>query len=882
MNAVLAAALVALVLTGALTCGSADMLGFEDLSGWEVRFEDGATGTFELDSAVLRSGTHSLRVAKTNSLGYILIRTKQPVTMELGRRYSFRGYFHSEDAPVSSLLLFRLGNSESGDFPNPYGLYWYSAHGHVPNAPPGRWEKRIANYVCSADPTDGLGGARNVPPQTHANIILYGNPFTVWLDDVEVAPARTRPAGEEGLLSYPYSEEEAMRILASRPESTLRLESTPTKNRLVLNGEPVPPAMYMAKGTDERTGDFAGFGQAGVNLAIASDHVTGGVWLGKGKYNMASVDEAMVRVLRRNPRAEIVVGLYVYPYRGWVDENPDGAWSGERYPSYHSRAWRRDASDLVGAIAAHLSASPFAKAIVGFHIFSGIDGRMQLGGGDYSPDAITYFRVWLRDHYGSVERLNEAWGTSYPTFEGIPVPRSDSTALLGGHEADTPYLFQPAVNDYRSFRRADAWELVDVLAKRIKQEFRKPVLVACYRELEEDFLNCRYVDFVGNDLFYNFRRPGWATAGWHRVEMRGRGKMQFQDLDLRSFAGPQSEDEEEEVALGAMLTPEDWVSAHKKLVGISLAANAGYWYYEMWGFFRDPRILDEIGRVNKQVMTLAAAEPKPFRPDVALVLTGRVKDFETVYHNSVTGVIGFRGFNNDQEMAMETSGVPFDTWYLDDILARPELQNYKVYLFVHNTYITAAQRRGIDEKLKRGGRTLVWVYDTGYIGERGPDVQGMAELIGIGVRTEEKFERLMPLADPAGIVPGIRPFQGMAELTYANFRLHGLDGLNACGQPFWIDDHRAEGFGTYRENGRTAMAVRRYPGWTSIYLAAPDSLGDDLLNNLARMAGAYVCGEAGQSVDMNGQFISLHGMKSGPYTFHLPAGIKSVRDMDTN
>jgi hypothetical protein len=42
-----------------------------------------------------------------------------------------------------------------------------------------------------------------------------------------------------------------------------------------------------------------------------------------------------------------------------------------------------------------------------------------------------------------------------------------------------------------------------------------------------------------------------------------------------------------------------------------------------------------------------------------------------------------------------------------------------------------------------------------------------------------------------------------------------------------------------------------------------------------------VVGKAGQSIDMNGRFLCLHGMRSGNYTIALPGGCHRVRDAVT-
>ena len=121
----------------------------------------------------------------------------------------------------------------------------------------------------------------------------------------------------------------------------------------------------------------------------------------------------------------------------------------------------------------------------------------------------------------------------------------------------------------------------------------------------------------------------------------------------------------------------------------------------------------------------------------------------------------------------------------------------------------------------------------------------------------------------------------MSEMLMTIMTLSGRSSHTSRHQPFWIDDDSATRLAVYAENGRVAMAVKDQHDWTSVYLAAPTSLGAVTLNNIARRAGAYVCGDPGQSIFMSGNFVSLHGMRSGAYTFRLPPGTTRVIDPDT-
>ena len=106
---------------------------------------------------------------------------------------------------------------------------------------------------------------------------------------------------------------------------------------------------------------------------------------------------------------------------------------------------------------------------------------------------------------------------------------------------------------------------------------------------------------------------------------------------------------------------------------------------------------------------------------------------------------------NPQGLALAASGVPFERHYLNDILARPAFQDFKIYVFLQNAFLSQAERAAIREKLQNRNRTFIWVYNSGYVSEAGKSVAAMSELIGIRLATDEKTaRRTMLLNDPVG------------------------------------------------------------------------------------------------------------------------------------
>ncbi|MDD5704769.1 MAG: beta-galactosidase [Kiritimatiellae bacterium] len=895
--------------------------GFEYPVGWEVALEDGAGGAHAREAACVRGGSCAMRLTKTNGLGWIRLRTTAPIRVESNTTYYYRAYFHAEDAPFGSSMLFlRVGDREGnlGYDASLDAAAGYSSQSFLINSPPGQWEKRVMSF------------RRPVAGDVYLHAVLHGNPCTVWLDDVELTTQPFVRQTPKHVYNDPFTADEVLRRLEERPNAEAKIETRGGAARLSVNGEVTPPIVFKGLAFSETAGDYANFAQDGIHLSVVGLRLGGdfiwpprivtseGIWRGKDRYDFSIADRTLLGVLRRNPAANLIVDMIIYPYPEWGDEHPDDCVKNSKgetgwttytdiegfatnllevkvsrhyvcdrvwgVPSLQSDTWRRDAAEAVRRVVEHIRESPYGKAVVGYYVSGGHDGQFIQPPGDYSPCSVGAFRQWCQTKYGDIGALNRAWNTQHASFAAVGPPRRDEPDSEAVLERLPPYVLG-AAPDFAEFKDQQTWSVRDYFAGVIKQAAGKPVIALCYGSpAARHFLDSKHLDAAGMMSYYPYRQPGYA-AGWHWLDTFAlHRKLLFQELDTRSWVNGSS-GEIYDIWVGTGFTPTSWATINRKLIGTSLAHGYGYWYYDMNSFFHDPAIHQEIA-ASRKIAAAVMAERDDFRPDVCFVRSdlavgggdNRFLHEPRFNANLYAQLYGLCG------MMRESSAVPFHTHLLQDVLANRRLQNYRVYVFEQSPFITSAERARIARRLQRGGRTLVWLHDTGYLSETGPSAEAMSGLIGMDVRTEPAYARgvVQMLADAHPLTQGVQPFGGLCEMVMAMMTLRGSSAFTTRCQPFWIEDSAAVPLARYAENGRTAIAVRQFPNWTSVYVSAPSSLGDDLLNNIARAAGAYVAGPPGQvALQMNGRFLSVHGLRTCAYEFRLPPGRRQILDADT-
>jgi hypothetical protein len=901
--------------------------------GWKLLLEEDAQGTASVDTSVARTGHNSLKLEKTNGAGYLSLRSTQPIILPEGDAVlTFRLHYRCDNADLTSVLM--------PCFEDLDGHLWYAnesgrlagatrqSQTFLRNTPPGVWATRL----ITLDPKRDYRRREPGPRAVYLRVMLYGNPLTVWLDDIDFpAPERQFAMAAPTECSERLPREEWEAGMKGHLPLSATVRSRHEHCQVAVDDNPVPPAFYFP--VAPAFGDYRSFATRGrvpfqvVNLPLEGRGVGDGLSQeGAGQLrpmwsradNVTPDVDGAVRTVeeaaRRAPDSPIIIGFHVAWPRDYVDTYPQTAWlneDGERaygnhlyhmgyarslpndsvwwWPSPYSEKALDDAATVLANCITRFREEPWGRHIAGVFVSGGHDGQFFVRDRDYGQEGQKRWRQWLMDEYGSAEKLAEAWGNERVDINRAPVPMRPLSGA--GGVTVSPMFYDPASDrhqaDYSRFRHAQMWHIRERLLGAAKRAAGKSIIGMTWHMgggSDGGFrtvFRSQAIDAVVMQPLYQYRAPGYVSvfdavfgsAGLH-------GKLMVREMDTRSWLRETYGHEIMSAKISTPMDIRDLRGLFRKEIGQSIAQHSGWWYYDISSnAFRHPDIMDEVAAASRTATALST-QNDDFQPDVVLVYSDRTPLWERITHYGSRSLVHW--MLDVQEQAVLASGVPVARYHLSDIMAHPGLQDRRVYVFMNTTFLTKEERSFIDTVLKRDGRFLVWHYAPGYLSDDGISVDGISQLTGVQTDTSRTLRRQQPMAVASAdrLSAGLSPLQGRGDAFRFTFISWNESPHAYEAQRFDIVDSDATALARYAEGGTKAVAVKRFNDWTSVYVAAIAGLSPELLNNIAGAAGAFAASRPGLWVEMTGSFASIHVLQSGRYTLRLP-GPRNVADAFT-
>ncbi len=184
--------------------------------------------------------------------------------------------------------------------------------------------------------------------------------------------------------------------------------------------------------------------KAGVNMASVAIFSWAKLQPTEETYDFEWLDRLMDLLHERGVRADLATATASppawmaknYPESLAIDENgvPYGFGSRQHY-NPNSPIYRKFASALVRKLAERYKEHP---ALEMWHVNNEYACHVQR---DYSDISERKFREWLKARYGTIEELNERWGTAfwsqrYAAWDEVPLPKHTPTFPNPGQELD--------------------------------------------------------------------------------------------------------------------------------------------------------------------------------------------------------------------------------------------------------------------------------------------------------------------------------------------------------------------------------------------------------------------------------------------------------------
>ena len=451
--------------------------------------------------------------------------------------------------------------------------------------------------------------------------------------------------------------------------------------------------------------------------------------------------------------------------------------------SWASSRWLTEGGEALMRLLRFVGEQEWSARCFGVQVSAGEAGEWRYPDAERLPDIgpcmTAHFRARLLDTYRrNSGLLRRAWAESRAEFATVTCPRAEerqradygmfrnanrSRRLLDYYEAYFDAQNQAALHFCRVARKTtDGRMLIGLSYAPIFGTERRAEDTHAF---PEPVLDAPDVDFLANaapagDMFYLRALTG---------SLRLRGKFLFH------------------VATEGEVAPISAETAHTQAAGLVLPVTRP----------------DTELRAASQALSASATGSKPQKRSVDLAIVVDSAGILYIKPPSENEVSLNQSLLSHQMREFARLGVDYEVYLLSDLF-HARFPETRVLAFLNTFYLSEAERRQIDARVKRGEKTALWFWSPGVIEAEGIRAEAGTQVCGQKLRLEAGAASLL-----ARIVVRDNP------LTYGKPQnaTFGLD------RPFaptvTIADKAAERLGSNTAN-KTVFAVRRYPTWTSL------------------------------------------------------------------
>jgi len=407
---------------------------------------------------------------------------------------------------------------------------------------------------------------------------------------------------------------------------------------------------------------------------------------------------------------------------------------GRRHYNYNSPVYRKFTGRIVEKIAQHYAPHP---NIIGWQIDNEVNCELNEF---YSESDDLAFREFLKKKYGTLEKLNEAWGTAfwnqqYTDWSQVHIPQPVARGSMNPHR----------IMDYIRFVSASAREFVKLQSDILRKYVKKGDFITTngiFGNLDNHKMTDESLDFIMYDSYPNFAYcVGEDMKSGDSLKDRNWSRNLSEVRSISPVFGIMEQQSGANGWVSRMEAPQPRPGQITLWTMQSIAHGADFISYFRWrtctmgteiywhGILdysgRDNRRLAEIREISGKIgklQEITGAEYKAF--------FGVIKDYDNVWDSQLDKVHERveRVSSDGIFKASQLTHTPMDYIYIDDDTRLEDLLKYPVLFYPHAVIMTGKRAALLRAYVEQGG-TLILGCRTGYKDTTGKCV--MLEMPGL-------------------------------------------------------------------------------------------------------------------------------------------------------
>ena len=629
-----------------------------------------------------------------------------------------------------------------------------------------------------------------------------------------------------------------------------------------------PLAFKTFRPTDRNISDFY---KAGVKLfcvlSTGQESATKGIyysnfgesWIDDYTYDFKPIDDQIDLFLKNAPEAYLDVMLAVDTRKWWLEkykDYPDSYWCMSQVCT--DEKWRKAACAYLKAAVSHIE-EKYGERVFAYHILGGTTTEW-ISDRDYEEQSdikLKAYREYLNDPNAVIPCKEER---EFPYTQAFLDPQKDKNLI-----------------SYRKFHAEIIADTILYFAKGIREIIGYDKLVGVYYgyvfELGgarlwnsghlgyEKIFNSKDIDIIAAPIPYFFFRTLDGTSGVMCTvdTLTQNNKLYFQEDDHRSHL-PMLQFGEGRVLVGGggATNQREMIDMIRREFMHTQSKGLALWWFDMFeGWYYEDALMQEIQKCTEYAKLLSSL-PNKNMAEIAVVT-----DPESLYYVNKTSCVNSEMIDK-QRFELSKIGAPYDL-YSSCSLETVDFSRYKMVIFLSQFKANEKIVSLINEKIKKDGKTVVWLFAPNYVGDT-LSLDGVREITEMNVQ---------PCARAETVVKCNEENYGLSIPKDQTFfvKVEGDD----C---FKTTEPNVEVLGRYQISFAPALVRKNCENYVSVFSCGGYVTGD-VFRKLAKDAGVHVYTENGDTVVyVRESMIGVYHRKKKSAIIHVPVD-GTYRDLYT-